>query len=216
LDYDYLKALPPAAQRCYELISYKLFTALKYQHPHAKFLYSEYCAFAAQQRYTDYDQVKKQMYKIHKPHVASGYFERVRYEAITDEDGHPDWMMFYVPGPKARAEYAAFNGRPRQRTARPAAAVPAPVAPAMAPTPAVVETPTVDAHALVQHFHQRFHGTPDVTPSAKALAQARDLIARYGVDQARHIIDFSLTASQETNYHPQTLGRIFQLGEEWA
>ena len=48
LDYDYLKALPPAAQRCYELLSYKLFTALKYRHPHAKLLYSEYCTFSAQ------------------------------------------------------------------------------------------------------------------------------------------------------------------------
>jgi hypothetical protein len=45
--------------------SYKLFTALKYGHPQAKLLYSEYCTFAAQQRYTDNDRVKKQMYKVH-------------------------------------------------------------------------------------------------------------------------------------------------------
>jgi len=112
LDYDYLKALAPAAQRCYEIISYKLFAALKYGPPHAQLLYSEYCTFAAQQRSPDYTHVKKQMYKVHKPHVASGYLESVRYEATTDAEGHPDWLMTYVPGPKARAEYAAFNTRP--------------------------------------------------------------------------------------------------------
>ena len=66
LDYDYLQALPPAAQRCYELISYKLFTALKYRHPNAEAPGIEYCTFAAQQHYTDYDRVKKQMYKVHR------------------------------------------------------------------------------------------------------------------------------------------------------
>jgi len=88
LDYDYLQALPPTAQRCYELISAKLFTALKYGHPYAKLLYSEYCTFAAQQRYTDYDRVKKQMYKVHKPHLTSGYLARVRYEAAHDGDDY--------------------------------------------------------------------------------------------------------------------------------
>jgi hypothetical protein len=118
LDYDYLQALPPAAQRCYEIISYILFAALKYGHAEAKLLYSEYCTFSAQQRYADYPHVKKQMYKVHKPHLTSGYLARVRYEATTDAEGHPDWVMYYVPGPKARAEYAAFNGRPRRRPPR--------------------------------------------------------------------------------------------------
>jgi len=118
LDYDYLQALSPAAQRCYEIISYKLFAALKYGHAEARLLYSEYCTFAAQQRYLDYDHVKKQMYKVHKPHLTSGYVARVRYQATTDAEGHPDWVMYYVPGLKARAEYAAFNGRPRRRPPR--------------------------------------------------------------------------------------------------
>ena len=125
LDYDYLQALPPAAQRCYEIISYKLFTALKYGHPQAKLLYSEYCTFAAQQRYTDYDHVKKQMYKVHKPHVTSGYLAKVRYEATQDGEGHPDWVISYVPGPKAHAEYAACNPRRPARGPLGAAAHPA-------------------------------------------------------------------------------------------
>jgi hypothetical protein len=224
LDYDYLKALAPAAQRCYEILSYKLFAALKYRHAQATLLYSEYCTFAAQQRYTDAPHVKKQMYKVHKPHLASGYLESVRYEATTDEDGRPDWVMYYVPGSKARAEYAAFNARPRRRPARPAAG-PQPAEPEAAPAPpkalaaAAVPAPpstpaedtlTAQAHALVQHFHQRFHGTAAVTPSAKALTQARTLITRYGLEQARHLVDFSVTAAQETDYRPQTFGGILQ------
>src|SRR6266516_4765938 len=43
LNYDYLKALTPAAQRFYEIISYKIFAAIKYHHPTAKISYSEYC-----------------------------------------------------------------------------------------------------------------------------------------------------------------------------
>jgi hypothetical protein len=212
LDYDYLQALPPAAQRCYEIISYKLFAALKYGHAEAKLLYSEYCTFAAQQRYADAPHVKKQMYKVHKPHLTSGYLASVRYEATTDAEGYPDWMMSYVPGPKARAEYAAFNARPGRRPALPApspqhaepAAVPA------APSPAAADALTTQAHALVQHFHQRFHGTTDVIPSSKALTQARALITRYGLAQARHLVDFSSTAAQETDYRPQTFGGILQ------
>ena len=221
LDYDYLKVLPPAAQRCYEILSYKIFTALKYGHPQATLLYSEYCTFSAQKRYEDYDHVKKQMYKVHKPHVTSGYLAKVRYEATTDEDGRPDWLMYYVPGPKAHAEYAACNPR---RLARPAAA-PQPAAADVAPAPpralaaaAVPAAPSAkaddplapQAHALVQAFHQRFHGTPDVVPSAKELTQARTLITRYGLDQARHLVDFSSTAAQDTDYRPQTFGGILQ------
>jgi hypothetical protein len=52
LDYDYLKALPPAAQRFYEILSYKMFAALKYQRSTVHLLYSEYCLFSAQRRYT--------------------------------------------------------------------------------------------------------------------------------------------------------------------
>jgi hypothetical protein len=66
------------------------------------------------------------------------------------------------------------------------------------------------AQALVQDFHQRFHGTADVAPSAKALTQARTLMAQYGVDQARHVVDFSVSAAQDTDYRPQTFGGILQ------
>jgi len=70
LDYDYLQALPPAAQRCYEILSYILFAALKYGHAEARLLYSEYCTFSAQQRYADY------------PHEGSGQIRAKIYAKL--------------------------------------------------------------------------------------------------------------------------------------
>jgi hypothetical protein len=112
LDYGYLKSLTPMAQRFYELVSYHMFAALKYGRPHATLRYAAYCLLATQQRYTDYDQVKKQMYKVHRPHVDAGYLTTVTYDTTTAADGRPDWLLHYTPGPKARTEYAAFMRQP--------------------------------------------------------------------------------------------------------
>jgi hypothetical protein len=112
LDYAYLKALTPTAQRFYEIVSYKIFPALKYHHPHATLRYTEYCLLSTQQRYTDAIQVQKQIYKVHRPHLDAGYLVKAQYEATTDAHGQPDWLLHYTPGPKARAEYAAFMRQP--------------------------------------------------------------------------------------------------------
>jgi hypothetical protein len=109
LDYDYLKELPPAAQRFYELVSFQIFGALKNDNKRAKYLYSDFCAFAPLTRYDDYDRMKKQMYKLHAPHRESGYITKVEFEETTDGEGRPDWVMLYTPGPKARAEFRAFT-----------------------------------------------------------------------------------------------------------
>ena len=111
LDLSYKKELAPTAQRFYEIVSYKIFAALKYEQPYAKLAYSEYCMFSAQQRYTDYDHFKKQMYKVHRSHLQSGYISKVEYKAATNPDGERDWIMCYEPGPKARAEYVHFIGK---------------------------------------------------------------------------------------------------------
>jgi hypothetical protein len=111
LDYDYLKVLPPAPQRCYELISYQIYAALKHKRPRAKYLYSEYCTYAPQTRYFDYDHVKKQVYNANASHRKSGYLDGVEFEAVTDGSDQPDWVMFYTPGRKAKAEHDAFSRR---------------------------------------------------------------------------------------------------------
>lgn len=113
LDYDYLRDLPPVPQRWYELASYQMFAALKHGRPKARMSYAEFCAHAPQTRYVEYDRVKRQMYKVHAPHRKAGYIADVAFEATTDRQGRPDWMMSYTPGPKARAEFRAFTQRGR-------------------------------------------------------------------------------------------------------
>ena len=111
LDYDYLRGLPPGPQRFYEILSYQVFAALKNNRPKAKLTYSQYCTYAPQTRYFDYERVKKQMFKVHLEHRKSGYIKSVEFEATTDGEGKADWFIYYVPGPRARAEFRAFTKR---------------------------------------------------------------------------------------------------------
>jgi hypothetical protein len=109
LNYDYLKQRTPSAQRFYEIISFKIFAALSQNRRQAKIRYSEYCTRAPMRRCTDGTQMRKQMYKLHQPHVKSGYIEDVEYRSLFGDNGEPDWEILYVPGKKARAEYFAFT-----------------------------------------------------------------------------------------------------------
>jgi hypothetical protein len=109
LNYDYLKQLAPAAQRFYEIVSFRIYAALKNGRALARLSYADYCAFSAQQRYLSHEQFRVQMYKVHKPHLDSGYLNGVRTEAASDGEGKPDWMMIYTPGPRAKAEYLTFS-----------------------------------------------------------------------------------------------------------
>jgi len=111
LDYDYLMQLAPGPQRFYELLSFQVYGALASGRPRAKMRYSEYCDFAPQTRYPDFDRVKKQMYKIHAPHRQAGYIVKVEYDQTVDVEGAPDWEMLYTPGPKAIVEFEAFTRR---------------------------------------------------------------------------------------------------------
>jgi len=110
LDYEYMKSLPPISQRFYEIVSYQVYAALKYGNPRAKLAYSEYCQLSTATRYPDFEHVKKQMYKILRPHVQSGYIAKIQYEATTDSQGNPDWIMYLTPGINANREYKSFTG----------------------------------------------------------------------------------------------------------
>jgi hypothetical protein len=111
LDYDYLKNLPPASQRFYELLSFQMYAAIKHNRGRARLKYSEFCAHAPQTRHFEWERVRSQMNKIYRPHRTSGYIGKVDYQETTDANGQPDWIMLYQPGMKARAEYRAFTKR---------------------------------------------------------------------------------------------------------
>jgi hypothetical protein len=239
LDYAYLKALAPMAQRFYELLSYKMFAALKHRQPQATLRYADYCLLSTQQRYTEAMPMQKQMYKIHQPHVQSGYLSKVVYEATTDDIGQPDWLLHYTPGPKARAEYAVFMHQPRADAAAarslptdaapqdllasvtrepPAAPMavagtaPLPAAPRDTPGTAAPETGVrlAQAHALVTAFYQRFYGLTQVTASPKELEHATALLAQHGEAKAHFLLAFAHREAPETHYQPQVLGGILQ------
>lgn len=123
LDYDYLRDLPPTAQRFYEIVSYEMLPAVRFRQ-RAKLAYSKFCLYSTMTRYTEFERVKKQMYKIHRPHIEKGYIARVEYEPTVDEDGLPDWNMFYTPGERAKYQQLVFSfdvpdaAKPRQQQRR--------------------------------------------------------------------------------------------------
>jgi hypothetical protein len=125
LDYEYLKALPPAAQRLYELISFQIFAALKNGNTRARYLYSDFCKYAPLTRYEEWDKVKKQLYKVHKPHKESSYVSKIEFEEIIDEKGILDWVMWYTPGQKARSEFKEFTMKRIERSSAKPILVPA-------------------------------------------------------------------------------------------
>jgi hypothetical protein len=110
LDYDYLKELSPIAQRFYELLSYQMFAAVKHRRT-AKMLYSEFCTYAPQTRFFDWEQVRPQMYRLHKPHLESGYIETISFEKLRNDDGTQDWVFTYTAGQKAKGEHTFATAR---------------------------------------------------------------------------------------------------------
>lgn len=199
LDFKYLKELPPAAQRCYEIISTRIFAAIKYGHSRAEIMYSDYCAFSAQIRQLKYKSFRAQMDHVHKPHLLSGYLAKVDYEETLDTEGQVDWLIGYYPGPKARAEFYHFN--PRFGDA------------------AEIEGINSDSRAgagqgseprkLVEYFHQLVHKAGrECEPSKKELEQASALIDRHGVDVARYIVEFAHKEAPKTKFAMQVFGAV--------
>ena len=163
LDYDYLRGLPPVAQRFYELLSYQMYATIKHDRAEARLRYAEFCTYAPQTRYMEFDRLKKQMYKIHAEHRRSGYISGVTYHQTTDSRGRPDWVMLYTPGPKARAEYRAFarRGGPAVLEVEPLVLDPSPRL--AAPNPSSLEaeligrgiTPAVAADLVREHGEEK-------------------------------------------------------------
>jgi DNA-binding Lrp family transcriptional regulator len=113
LDYDYLRELSPAAQRFYELIGFQIYAVLKHERPRARLSYADFCTRAPQTRYLDWEHVRKQMYKVHAPHLRSGYLAGVEFQEQQTASGEPDWLMLYTPGRRALAEFKEANRKLR-------------------------------------------------------------------------------------------------------
>ena len=221
-DYEYLWQLAPTAQRFYELVSFKIFAALSNRYPTARFSYSEFCTTAPQTRYHDYEHVKKQMYKIHRPHLESGYLKHVHLSATRDGAGDPDWDMIYTPGPRAEREYRAFSrknllpkpvpARPEVSAVRGATNVLPEGADAVVPAQQLDLNLTVSPLDVVRRFHEAARGVTDYTPGSgsKEVAQAEKLLRAHGLDKVSFIIDYAVRRAQTTKFNMQTFGAIQQ------
>jgi hypothetical protein len=186
LDYDYLRQLAPAAQRFYELIGFQIYAVLKHERPRARMLYSDFCTRAPQTRYFDYEHFKKQMYKVHAPHLRSGYLSKVEFQEQQTESGESDWLMLYTPGKRAQAEFREAGRRPRPRAAKatkPSREIPPP-APTEPKAPAQIGAADDEAEQLVSRL-MAFH---------VGEATARELVRDY-----RRAVELQLRALPHRN-----------------
>lgn len=218
VDYDYLRGLKPLAQRFYELLSFKMYAALKYQQPRVTMRYSELCQFAPQHRHTDGSQMSKQMYRVHQPHLRSGYLADVTTQSLLDDQGGPDWLLQYTPGPKAWAEYRVFtsrNGRdePALRALKQAYEPQAALskrAGSQVHEPTFVESCTTAAATLVQRFYQHIHGVSTLTPHPKEIDHANALIGTHGWEFATFFVDFACQTARRSDFTPHVFGGLMR------
>lgn len=222
LDFAYLRQLPPAAQRLYELVSPRIFAAIKNRHQTAWMRYSDLCALAVLTRCETKRRMQIQLAAVHRPHVRSGYIERIAYRAVTADDGQSDWIIDYVPGPRARREFEAFNGAraPRQRprpsppnSDRPRSSS-APPRPPAAPSKAT-EPATEPATEIARRFAEKRYSVAADRPTRTQLDRARDLLAAVSgdLDAATLAVDLAArAATTDPKGFPGHLGGVLQGG----
>lgn len=188
LDFNYLRQLAPSACRFYEVVSFRIYSALKYGWPKVSMTYSEYCEATGQRRLETGTAVSKQMYKLHKPHLDSGYLAKVEFEKTLDEDGRADWNIWYVPGPRAKDEYVKFSegkqpaGEPTQQSLLPRGQSP--------------------AEELVAHFLTLRFGGVKRRIAAKEIEMAKGLLQAGGLAAAKERLATALNAALESGVKP--------------
>jgi hypothetical protein len=219
LDYAYLRALTPAAQRLYELLSPKMFATIKNGHPFAWIRYSDFCLLAVAKRQQTRRRMQSQMAAVHQPHLVSGYFGAISWRSERAADGSLDWTIQYVPGPRAQAEFDAFNGsrqRPRSlppgrslaiRTrTEPERSVPKPPVPSREDPPALV---------LARRFAEKRLGTSAARITTSQVSMANEILETLegDLDSAFGVIDLAAEEGRRNRKgFPKHLGGVIDAG----
>jgi hypothetical protein len=203
LDFQYLKQLTPSAQRFYEIISYQLYAALKYNYPEAKITYSDYCAYSGQPRQREAAEMNKRMYKIHQPHLKSGYISKVSYHKIRDAEGNLDWVMSYVPGPRAIAEFERFNRRLYVEDHSSDLDL---------SNGNIEKSADTDTLKLLAQFHLLARGKRNYQPrpGSVEIKQAEDVIKKLGYDGGIFFLEYALKEAKKTKYQMAQFGGALQ------
>jgi hypothetical protein len=190
LDFNYLRSLSPSACRFYEIVSFRIYSALKYGWPRASLTYSEYCEASGQNRYHTGKEVSKQMYKLHKPHLDSGYLAKVELEKTPDPDGNLDWTIWYTPGPRAKDEYARFNLTQRQTPTT------------IENSPGLLPVKPSQAEELVTHFLLVRFGRARRRIVEKELRFAKKLIEELGFEDAKDAVTEAIANAVQSGCKP--------------
>lgn len=197
LDYNYLRQLKPSAARFYELLSFRMYLALKFGRPKVSILYSEYCEATGQKRLKTGTEMSKQMYKLHRPHLR-GYIATVEYQKVNGADGEdPDWYIWYAPGPRAREEYVRFNADERVSKFV-----------ATAASRHLLPRGNSPAEELVTHFQmERFRKAKRrIAPIEVQLAKA--LIGKHGLEKSKAIVSEAIKASINQGNKPRWMTEL--------
>jgi len=215
LDYDYLSSLAPTPQRFYEIISYEMLPAIRFKH-RAKLPYSEFCMYSTMTRYETFEQMKKQMWNIHQPHIKAGYLAKVEYEPTTDEQGRLDWNMFYTPGERARFQQLVFSfeipqmrkerAKPIDKATPKRAILKAETSQEQLPILSIPSDRNEKAVSIIKKFYRQRFGH-DKPPSAKEIEQATSLIAE-GEAWANYLVEFAARSGKEQSGFPEHFGGV--------
>jgi hypothetical protein len=162
-----------------------------------------------------------QMAVVHRPHLKAGYIEDLAYRPASAADGIPDWIISYVPGPRARAEFQAFNrgGALSRRTSlvRPPIETLLPLQGAGKPTetPRPVSPEPSPAVVLARRFSEARHGVRprEITPTQLKKAEAILTALDGDSELAAKAIDLAVSeARRDPKGYPSHLGGVVEAG----
>jgi len=186
----------------------------------AKLPYSEFCLYSTITRNFTFDEVKKQMWKIHRTHIVAEYIEKVEYETTVDESGQPDWNMFYVPGETAKRQQLVFDfkipytRRERVKRQQQSKASKPPQIPETPQLPLVHPEVPADTKApdLIRRFYKLRYGV-EQQPTEREIMEA----TRYLTESeawATHLIEFAAKMGKEANGFPNDFGGVKKLSSQ--
>ena len=66
----------------------------------------------------------------------------------------------------------------------------------------------LQAEELVRHFHKVFHAVTAHEPQTRETNQALALVAQFGLEKAKHVVDFAAVEATRTKYSPQHFGAV--------
>jgi hypothetical protein len=196
LDFSYLRQLSPSACRFYEIVSFRVYAALKYGWPRVSMIYSDYCEATGQRRLETGTEVSKQMYKLHRPHIMSGYLAKVEFEKTTDGEGRPDWSIWYSPGPRARDEYVKFSAGREGATDT------------VEPNGRLLPRGQSPAEELVTYFLTIRFGRARRRIASKEIKIAEAMLKTLGLDESKKIISDAIKSAIESGVKPMWMSEL--------